>query len=250
MGIAAYAVWGGAGLNKARQAVPDAGLKQPKSSAAEVAKMVAAGNPNLEVIYADEDSGKIAFSEKSTGRIATPTVEEARAGKISFEGAAAGAMTPPPAPAVNSAAPPMDPPYSQSPPAAVPYPQSPPGPAAPRYGSPETIVARARSIAVLQTDGDPAIQDALVNNLTKWGGMAVMSDPGRADLILEVRQTGGLPISNGSNRASATLIHRASGRQLWGGAKGGTAFSGLSKGLVGRAIAKDVIKYVDRYRRR
>ncbi len=50
------------------------------------AKLMASMNPNVEVVSADEDSGKITLRDKRTGKTVTLDFQEIQKGNISFEG--------------------------------------------------------------------------------------------------------------------------------------------------------------------
>ncbi len=71
-------------VNKAKEAGldPDLLKEQPALAAA---KMMAAANPDIEVVDVDEGAGKITFREVKTGKTVTLNVDEIKQGKISFE---------------------------------------------------------------------------------------------------------------------------------------------------------------------
>src|SRR3984893_115184 len=50
------------------------------------AKMMASLNPNVEVVKADENTGKITLRDKQTGKTVTLDFEDIQKGRISFEG--------------------------------------------------------------------------------------------------------------------------------------------------------------------
>jgi hypothetical protein len=70
--------------HKARQAGVDADLMRTNPGLA-VAKMLAATNPDIELVDVDESTGKVTLREKSSGRTVTLDFERIRQGKISFE---------------------------------------------------------------------------------------------------------------------------------------------------------------------
>lgn len=71
-------------VHKARQAGVDADLMRTNPGLA-VAKMLAATNPDIELVDVDESTGKVTLREKSSGRTVTLDFEQIRQGKISFE---------------------------------------------------------------------------------------------------------------------------------------------------------------------
>ncbi len=80
--------------------------------------------------------------------------------------------------------------------------------------------------------------------LIQWGRLRLVSSPEDADLVLEVVQTGTL--AGGGNQAAASLKDTQSGQEFWTSTRGGGwATSGWSNAWVGRAIAKDFIKFFD-----
>jgi hypothetical protein len=70
--------------NKAKQAGLDPELMQKKPALA-AAKLMAAMNPDVEVVNADDDKGLITIRDKKTGETITMTVDEAKKGKVSFK---------------------------------------------------------------------------------------------------------------------------------------------------------------------
>jgi hypothetical protein len=76
----------GAGLffvHKARQAGFDADLIRGNPGLA-MSKMIAAANPDVEVLSTDEGAGKITMRDKKTGKVVTMSFDDARKGKFSF----------------------------------------------------------------------------------------------------------------------------------------------------------------------
>ena len=69
---------------KAKQAGLDTELMKRNPGLA-AAKMVAAMNPNVEVVSADEDRGTITMREKSTGKKVTLNFEDVKNGRIVFK---------------------------------------------------------------------------------------------------------------------------------------------------------------------
>jgi hypothetical protein len=71
-------------FHKAKQAGIDTELMRTNLALA-VAKMVAATNPDIEVVDVDESAGKITLREKSSGKTVTLDFEQVKQGRISFE---------------------------------------------------------------------------------------------------------------------------------------------------------------------
>lgn len=72
-------------VHKAKQAGIDPDLMQ-RNPALAVTKMIAAVNPDVEVVRVDEGSGKITLREKKTGKVVTLDFEKVKQGQITFEG--------------------------------------------------------------------------------------------------------------------------------------------------------------------
>ncbi len=72
-------------VHKARQAGIDPQLWQ-KNPGVAAAKMIAAGNPDVEIVKLDEGSGIVTLREKSTGKTVTLNFEDIKQGRISFTG--------------------------------------------------------------------------------------------------------------------------------------------------------------------
>lgn len=70
---------------KAKEAGVDVGLMQSNPSLA-IAKLLAASNPNIEVLSVDEDQGVVRVRDKETGKTLTMDLSEAKKGKIVFKG--------------------------------------------------------------------------------------------------------------------------------------------------------------------
>ncbi len=76
-------------VRMAKQAGVDPDLMQKNPSLA-VAKMLAATNPDIEVVSLDENLGVIRVREKKTGKIMIMNLADAKNGKITFEDEAGG----------------------------------------------------------------------------------------------------------------------------------------------------------------
>jgi hypothetical protein len=72
-------------VHKAQQAGLDPDLMRRNPGVA-VAKMLAAANPDVEVVSVDEDKGLITLREKSTGKTISMNFEDVKKGKIVFKG--------------------------------------------------------------------------------------------------------------------------------------------------------------------
>lgn len=108
------------------------------------------------------------------------------------------------------------------------------------------MLREAKTISVVGNT-NPALVAELTKELLKWGKPAVLSQSSNADLLLQVVQTSRLDLGSGSGaQASAVLLEPGSGTQLWSLTKGGGyAMSGFSYAWVGRAIGKDLVKFLD-----
>ncbi len=113
--------------------------------------------------------------------------------------------------------------------------------------TPDELLASARTLCVV-VSGSPVLYTEITKKLIPWGRLSIVSDPGEADLLLSVAQTGNLNLATGAgNQAAALLKHRESGVQLWSTTKGGSwALSGWSNAWVGRSIADEFMKFFDK----
>lgn len=82
-----YFVW-----SKAKQAGIDPALMRSNPTLA-VSKMIAAANPDVEVLGVDDRKGTIRVREKSTGKIMTMNFEDAKRGKFVFQEEGKDAVT-------------------------------------------------------------------------------------------------------------------------------------------------------------
>ena len=116
----------------------------------------------------------------------------------------------------------------------------------PRQRSTDEIIRDARTIT-LRVQGSPVLEAEIAAELIKWSGLSVVPSTTRSDLVLVVVQTGQLNTATGAgNQASAVLRDGASGVLIWSKTKGGSwAMSGWSNAWVGRAIARELAKFVD-----
>jgi hypothetical protein len=72
-------------VNKAKQAGLDPEL-MARNPALAAAKMMAAVNPEIDIVSVDDKKGLITFKEKSTGKTVTMNFEDVKQGKIRFTG--------------------------------------------------------------------------------------------------------------------------------------------------------------------
>ncbi|HWQ55045.1 MAG TPA: hypothetical protein VN442_15265 [Bryobacteraceae bacterium] len=79
-------------VHKARQAGLDPDLMQSNPALA-VTKMLAAANPDIEVVRVDEGRGLITLREKSSGKTTTVDFEQIKKGRISFSEEGKDAVT-------------------------------------------------------------------------------------------------------------------------------------------------------------
>jgi hypothetical protein len=100
--------------------------------------------------------------------------------------------------------------------------------------SPIEAVTTAKTICIVQHYGSPSMSTTIAGALVKWGVLSVISRPERADLVLEVTETGETSMVTGWNLSIATLLHRTSGVTVWTTPKAGSS----------RSIAKEFIKFM------
>jgi hypothetical protein len=82
-GVAMVAI-GFFAVNKAKEVGLDPSLMQEQPALA-MAKIIAAGDENIEVVDVDENAGRITFRQKDTGKTVTMNTEDLKEGRISFE---------------------------------------------------------------------------------------------------------------------------------------------------------------------
>jgi S1-C subfamily serine protease len=121
----------------------------------------------------------------------------------------------------------------------------------PTTRSTQEILTEAKSVFVWVRSGSPVLESEISKKLLSWGQLNLSTSRGDADLILEIVQTGQLNLQTGAgNQATAILKDYRSGLQLWSSTKGGSwAMSGYSNAWVGRAIAGDLIKFLNSARK-
>lgn len=105
----------------------------------------------------------------------------------------------------------------------------------------QDTIREAKTLAVLANE-NPPLKAETTKELLKWGRFRLLSDPREADLVLKIvrpRQDGLFCTDPG-----AAILHDSiGGEDLWSTTKMGTWRCGDSS--VGRAIAKDLIKYIE-----
>jgi len=113
--------------------------------------------------------------------------------------------------------------------------------------SPKEIISSAKTLCVLVASGNAVLKTELSGKLVEWGKLKLVSSQEDADLVLKVVQTGELNLATGAgNQATALLVDRTSGTELWSKTKGGSwAMSGYSNAWVARALANEFIKFFD-----
>ncbi|HVN06452.1 MAG TPA: hypothetical protein VMT86_18660 [Bryobacteraceae bacterium] len=70
-------------VHQAKHAGVDARLMRNNPGLA-TAKLLAATNPDIEIISTDEDKGKVTIRQKSTGKVITVDLDKMKQGKIAF----------------------------------------------------------------------------------------------------------------------------------------------------------------------
>jgi hypothetical protein len=101
------------------------------------------------------------------------------------------------------------------------------------------------------------LKKELADKLKQSGKVVIVTLPEKADLILDLEQTGrGVSSCSGSiffsgacgNRGRAVLKNRQTGDELWSEEKGGARqMSGWSAGMVGRKLGDDVVRFLKNY---
>jgi len=99
------------------------------------------------------------------------------------------------------------------------------------------------------------LKKELVDKLQQSGKVKIVTLPGKADLVLELDETGrslgtcttGIFVDCG-HRGRALLKARQTGEELWSEEKGGGwQWSGWSAGMVGRKLGNDLVKFLSQY---
>jgi hypothetical protein len=100
------------------------------------------------------------------------------------------------------------------------------------------------------------LKKELVKKLIRSGKVVLVTLPEKADLILDLDETGrGLSQcasiwnqSNCGNRGRAVLKSRQTGQELWSEEKGGAwQMSGWSGGSVGKKLGEDLVKFLSKH---
>ena len=84
--VVGFVYWG---VNKAKE-MGELMEKQPTEAAA---RIIAATNPDVEVVKVDEEKGLITLKDKKTGSTVTINLEQAQSGEVSFEEEGKGSVT-------------------------------------------------------------------------------------------------------------------------------------------------------------
>lgn len=102
---------------------------------------------------------------------------------------------------------------------------------------------RPQSIYIDSPPDAQRIKIEIVKKLQKWGEIAVVSLPERADIILQLVQSGKLNAFTGSgDRGSVVLKNRRTGEDLWSQDRGGGwSMRGWSNAAVGRKLGDELI---------
>jgi|GEM_PF-6637785 len=108
--------------------------------------------------------------------------------------------------------------------------------------SPDEAIRAAKTLCLNLAHYNPPLKAEATKELLKWGKLRLISDPQEADLVLKIarpRQEGLVCTDPGT----AILQDNGGGTDLWSTTKMGSFRCGDSS--VGRAIARDLIKYLD-----
>jgi tetratricopeptide (TPR) repeat protein len=108
------------------------------------------------------------------------------------------------------------------------------------------VLASAKTLCIVQENGNVVIKAEIVKKLLKWGRFTLVSSVDEADLIVVIVQTGSLNLYTGEgSQAAASLRQRGSSAVLWSTTKGGGwSMKGFSDASVGRAIADELTKFI------
>jgi hypothetical protein len=111
-------------------------------------------------------------------------------------------------------------------------------------------LASAKSI-LIRVSGDKAMETEIAKKLLGHGNLSVENSMGKADLVLEVTQTGKYDWIRGTGvTAAAELRDAENGTVLWSATKGGSwAMSGYSTRAVARQIADELLKFLEQNRK-
>jgi hypothetical protein len=88
------------------------------------------------------------------------------------------------------------------------------------------------------------LKTEISKELLQKGRLTLVSQADGADLVLSVIQNGRLDMMGAGNQA-AVILKDPDDTEHWSTTKGGWAMSGWSNAWVGRAIAKDLIKFIE-----
>jgi hypothetical protein len=110
---------------------------------------------------------------------------------------------------------------------------------------PRTAILSAKSVAIIQTIGNPELAVAVERELHSWNSWMVVSDASRADLILRLAPTSGVNLWLGKGAKAVATLTTNDGVRIWTTVKGGDwSMAGYSFPKVGKAIVQDLRKFV------
>jgi hypothetical protein len=94
-----------------------------------------------------------------------------------------------------------------------------------------------------------AMKEEIAKKLAGWNGVAVVTLPANADLILEVVQSGKLNVMTGSGDKGAAVLKDAhTGEDLWTKSSGGGwSMRGWSNRAVGRKLGDKLVEFLRGY---
>jgi len=94
-----------------------------------------------------------------------------------------------------------------------------------------------------------AMKEEIAKKLAAWNGMSVVASPAKADLILEVVQSGKLNVITGSgDKGAAVLKDARTGEDLWNDSRGGSwSIRGWSNRAVGRKLGEKLVEFLQGY---
>jgi hypothetical protein len=93
------------------------------------------------------------------------------------------------------------------------------------------------------------MKEEIAKKLAAWNGMSVVASPAKADLILEVVQSGKLNVITGSgDKGAAVLKDARTGEDLWNDSRGGSwSIRGWSNRAVGRKLGEKLVEFLQGY---
>lgn len=116
---------------------------------------------------------------------------------------------------------------------------------------PVVLLASSETIYVYQAEGNPELLAAVQQELIKWKKYRLVTSQEEGDLMLLLAPTADPNLWFGKGAKSSAFLKSKNGSILWTTVKGGDwSMAGYSFPRVGRAIVKELQKFVDKELRR